>query len=49
MYPKSVIDNQIKSLLEKQFTDSSTTSEKRTLHYSLTYIGHFSHVTKKQL
>ena len=51
MYPKSVIDNQIKNLLDKQFTvDSVTTSEKqKTLHYSLLYIGHFSHVTKKKL
>ena len=51
MYPKSVIDNQIKTFLDKQFTvDSVTTSEKqKTLHYSLPYIGHFSHVTKKKL
>ena len=51
MYPKSVIDNQIKTFLDKQFTvDSGTTSEKqKTLHYSLPYIGHFSHVTKKKL
>ena len=51
MYPKSVTDNQIKTFLDKQFTvDSSTTSEKqKTLHYSLPYIGHFSHVTKKKL
>ena len=51
MYPKSVIDNQIKTFLDKQFTvDSGTTSEKqKTLHYSLPYIGHFSHVTKNKL
>ena len=51
MYPTSVIDNQIKTFLDKQFTvDSVTTSEKqKTLHYSLPYIGHFSHVTKKKL
>ena len=51
MYPKSVIDNQIKTFLDKQFTvDSVTTSEKqKTLHYSLPYIGHFSHVTEKKL
>ena len=48
MYPKSVIDNQIKSFLEKQFTlESGKTSEKRnTLHYGLPYIGHFSHNKK---
>ena len=51
MYDKRVIDNQIKTFLDKQFTvDSSTTSEtQKTLHYSLPYIGHFSHVTKKKL
>ena len=51
MYPKSVIDNQIKTFLDKQFpVDSGTTSEKqKTLNYSLPYIGHFSHVTKKKL
>ena len=51
MYPKSVIDNQIKILLDKQFTvDSVTTSEKqKTLHYRLPYIGNFSHVTRKKL
>ena len=51
MYPKSVIDNQIKTFLDKQFTvDSVTTSEKqKTLHYSLPYIGHFSYVTKRKL
>ena len=50
MYPKSVVDNQIKTFLDKQFTaDGSTTSEKqKTLHYSLPYIGHFSHITKKK-
>ena len=49
MCPKSVIDNQIKTFLDKQFTvDSGTTFEKqKTLHYSLPYIGHFSHATKK--
>ena len=47
MYSKSVIDNQIKTFLDKQFTvDRVTTSEKqKTLHYSSPYIGHFSHVT----
>ena len=51
MYPKNVIDNQIKTFLDKQCTvESDTTSEKqKTLHYSLPYIGHFSHVTKKKL
>ena len=51
MYSKSVIGTQIKTFLDKQFTvDSGTTSEKqKTLHYSLPYIGHFSHVTKKKL
>ena len=51
MYPKSVVDNQIKTFLDKQFiADGSTTSEKqKTLHYSLPYIGHFSHITKKKL
>ena len=36
MCPKSIIDNQIKTFLEKQFTvDSGTTSGKqKTLHYS---------------
>ena len=49
MYPKSVIDNQIKTSLDKQFTvDSGATSKKRkTLHYSLPYIKYFPHVTKK--
>ena len=51
MHPKSVIDNQIKTFQDKQITeDRGTTSEKqKTLHYSLPYIGHFSHVTKKKL
>ena len=51
MYPKSVIDNQIKTFLDKQFTvDSVTTSEKqKSLHYKLPYIGHFSHKTRKKL
>ena len=51
MYPKSVIVNQVKTFLDKQFkVDSGTTSKKqKTLHYSLPYIGHFSHVTKKKL
>ena len=51
MYPKSVIDNQIKTFLDKQFTvDSGTTSEKqKALHYSLPYIGYFFDVTKKKL
>ena len=51
MYPKSVIDNQMKTFLDKQFTaHSGRTSEKqKTLHYSLPYIGHFAHVTKKKL
>ena len=37
IYPKSVIDNQIKTFLDKPFTvDSGTASEKQeTLHYSL--------------
>ena len=50
MYPKSIIDNQIKSFLDKQFTvDGGTNSERqKTLHYSSPYIGHFSHVTKKK-
>ena len=49
MYPKSVIDNQIKTSLDKQFTvDNGVTSKKRkTLHYSLPYIKYFPHVTKK--
>ena len=47
----TVIDNKIKTFLDKQFTvDSGTTSEKqKTLHYSLPYIGHFSYVTKRKL
>ena len=51
MYPKSVIDNQTETSLDKQFTiNSGTTSEKqKTLHYSLPYIGYFSHATKKKL
>ena len=51
MYPESVIDNQIKTFLEKQFTvDSRTTSEKRkSLHYSLPYIEQFSHVIEKDI
>ena len=51
MYPKRAIDRQIKTFLEKQFAVvSSTTSEKRkTLHYSLPYIGYFPHVRKKKL
>ena len=51
MCPKSVIDNQIKTFLDKQFTVGSvTTSEKpKTLHHSLPYVGHFSYVTKKKL
>ena len=52
MYPKSVIDNQIKTFLDKQLTvDSGTTSQKqkKTLHYSLPYIKHFSPVTRKML
>ena len=37
--------------LEKQFTENiGTTSKKRkSLHYILQYIGHFSYVTKKKL
>ena len=48
MYPKSVIDNQIKTFPDKQFTvDSGTTSEKqKTVYYTLSYIGHFSHAKK---
>ena len=51
IYPKIVIDNQIKIFLDKIFTvGRGTTSEKqKTLHYSLLYTGHFSHVTKKKL
>ena len=51
MYPKSVIDNQIKTFPDKEFTvDSGTISKKqKTLHYSLPYIGHFSQVTKTKL
>ena len=51
MHPKSAIHNQIKTFQDKQFAvDSGTTSEKqKTLHYSLPYIGHLSHVTKKEL
>ena len=51
MYPKGVIDNQIKTFLDKQSTvDSVTTSEKqKTLHYSLPYIRHFSHITRNKL
>ena len=51
MYPKSVIDNQIKTFLDEQFTvDSVTTSEKqKILHYSLPCFGLFCHVTKKKL
>ena len=42
MYPKSVIDNQIKTFLDKQFTvDSGITSEKqKKLHYSSPYVRH---------
>ena len=51
MYPKSVIDNQIKTFLDKQFTVvSGTTSEKqKTLHYNLPHIRHFSHIAKKEI
>ena len=51
MYPKSVIDNQIKTFLDKQFTvDCGTTSERqKTLNSSLPYTGHFSHVTNNKL
>ena len=51
MYPKSVIDNQIKTFPDKQFTvDSGTTSKKqKTAHYTLPYIGHFSHARKGNL
>ena len=43
MYPKSVIDNQIKTFLDKQFTvGSGRTSEKQiTLHYSLPLLDIF--------
>ena len=49
MYPKSVIDNQIKTFLDKQFTVGSvTTSEKpKTLHHSLPYVGHFLMLQKR--
>ena len=47
MYPKSVIENQIKTFPEKQFTvDSGAASKKKPLHFSLPYIGEISHVTK---
>ena len=51
MYPKNVIDNQIETFLDKQFTVGSGAAfeKQKTLHYSLPYIGHFSHVTKKKL
>ena len=51
MYPRRAIDCQNKTFLEKQFAIvSSTPSEKRkTLHYSLPYIGCFPHVRKKKL
>ena len=51
MYPKSLIDNQIKTFLDKQLTvDSGTASKKqKTLHYSLPYIAHFSQVIKNKL
>ena len=51
MCPKSIIDNQIKIFLDKQFTiESYTTSKKqKTLHYSLPYTGHFFYVTEKKL
>ena len=51
MCPRSIIDNQVKTFLDKQFTlDGGTTSAKqKTLHYSLPYIGYFSHVRKKKL
>ena len=50
MYPQSVIANQIKTFLDKQFTvDSGTTSEKqKILHNGIPYTSHFSHVTKKK-
>ena len=47
MYHKSIIDNQIKAFLDKQFTVAQLLKKK--LNYSLPYIGHFSHVTKKKL
>ena len=48
MYLESLIGNQIKTFLDKQFTvDGGTTSDKqRPLHYSLPYTGYFPHVTK---
>ena len=51
MYPKSVIDNQIQTFLDKQFTiGSGTTSKKqKTLHYSLPYIRYFSPLGKTKL
>ena len=51
MHPKNVINNQIKTFIDKKLNvDSGTTSERqKTLQYSLPYIGHFSHVTKKKL
>ena len=51
MYLNSVIDNQIKTFLDKQFTvDSGTTSDKqKTLHYSLPHVRYFAHLAKKKL
>ena len=47
MYPKMVIENQIKTFPEKQFTvDSGAASKKKPLHFSLPYVGEISHVTK---
>ena len=49
IYPKNIIDNQIKTFLDKQFkADSGTAERQNTLDYSLPYIGHFSYVTKKK-
>ena len=37
MYPKSVIDNQIKTFLDKQFTVDSGTSSEKQKHYIIAY------------
>ena len=49
--PRSFIDNKIETFLDKKLAvGSGTTSEKqKALHCSLSYIGHFSHGTKKKL
>ena len=37
MYPNSVIDNQIKTFLDKQFTVDSVTTSKKEKHYIISY------------